>query len=93
MEKIVFLDHAALSGVPLRQLNFPHSCADCSHNQIDQVEAHLNGATIAMTNRVPISASTLSACPMLRLIAVSATGYDHLAMTMSIWPHVTLREF
>lgn len=39
---------------------------------------HDAGATIAITNRVAIDATTLDAVPSLQPVAVSATGYDHV---------------
>ena len=41
----------------------------------------LEGATIAITNKVPIRAATLAALPDLRMIAVAATGYDVVDVT------------
>jgi len=42
----------------------------------DQIVARAAGAEIAVTNKVPFSAETLERLPALRLIAVTATGYN-----------------
>ena len=38
--------------------------------------SRLSGATIALTNKVPIRKETLDQLPNLKMIAVAATGYD-----------------
>lgn len=48
---------------------YPQTCAD-------QVVERLAGATIAITNKVPLSREALSQLPDLQMIAVSATGYN-----------------
>lgn len=40
------------------------------------IAQRLKGAQIAVTNKTPISNSTIDACPDLKLIAVLATGYN-----------------
>jgi len=37
--------------------------------------------SLASTNRVPMNARTLDAAPTLKLVAVAATGYDHVDTT------------
>ena len=41
-----------------------------------QIAQRIGGAEIAITNKTPITRSTLEQCPNLRLIAVMATGYN-----------------
>ena len=41
-----------------------------------QVTQRLRGADIVMTNKTPITAEILTACPTIRLICVLATGYN-----------------
>jgi glycerate dehydrogenase len=77
MEQIVFLDRNAIR-VPLRSPSFPHEWKEYPHTPPDEVAARLRNATVAITNRVPITAEILDAAPSLRLIAVSATGFDHI---------------
>jgi glycerate dehydrogenase len=78
---IVFLDRAAVR-MPLRPPAFLHQWIEHPHTQPEQVVARLRpggaGATIAITNRAGIDEAVLEAVPELRLIAVSATGFDHV---------------
>jgi glycerate dehydrogenase len=72
---IVFLDRATL-GVPLRAPAFPHDYRDYGATIAEQATERLVGATIAIVNKVPLRALTLSRLPALRLIALAATGSD-----------------
>jgi len=81
-QRIVFLDRNAIR-VPLRRPSFPHLWRDYPHTPPDQTIARLRdvdggGATIAITNRVHVGAAILHEVPSLRLVAVAATGYDHV---------------
>ena len=76
-QRVVFLDRQAIR-VPLRPPAFPHQWAEYPHTPPELTVERLCGATIAITNRVPIGGATLDAAPTLRLIAVSATGYEHV---------------
>jgi glycerate dehydrogenase len=73
--KVVFLDRYAIRA-PLRPLNFPHTWVEYPTTPQDLVVERLQGATIAITNRVFLDAGTLQQLPELRLIAMSATGYE-----------------
>jgi glycerate dehydrogenase len=72
---IVFLDRATL-GVPLRSPDFPHDYREYEATNADQTAERLHGATIAIINKVLLSAETLSQLPDLQLIALAATGSD-----------------
>ncbi|WP_022982406.1 NAD(P)-dependent oxidoreductase, partial [Ideonella sp. B508-1] len=77
MEHIVFLDRATLAPqITLRQPGFAHHLVEHARTAPDEVAARLAGATIAITNKVPITAATLAQLPALRLVAVAATGTD-----------------
>jgi glycerate dehydrogenase len=77
MNKIVFLDRATLAPqIKLRRPNFEHEFAEHAHTAPDEVAARLEGASIAITNKAPITAATLERLPALRLVAVAATGTD-----------------
>jgi len=62
--------------VVLRAPNVPHVWVDYDRSSPDQVVERLRGATIAVTNKVPIGAEALAQLPDLKLIAVAATGTD-----------------
>lgn len=74
---IVFLDTATIGpGVTVRRPGFEHDWTSHERTAADEVADRLAGATIAITNKAPIRADALAACPDLRLIAVAATGFD-----------------
>lgn len=72
---IVFLDRATL-GVPLTPPDFPHDYREYEATTADQASVRLADATIAINNKVPLRAETLSQLPKLKLIALAATGSD-----------------
>jgi glycerate dehydrogenase len=43
---------------------------------VAEIVPRLQGASVAITNKVPLRADTLQQLPQLKLIAVAATGYD-----------------
>lgn len=77
MQKIVFLDRATLAPqIRLTRPSFEHELIEYDHTRADQVVARLDGATIAITNKVPLTAETIARLPSLKLVAVAATGTD-----------------
>ena len=76
-QRIVFLDRATIGpSVTIKRPAFEHDWIEHQATAKDQVAERLRGATIAITNKVPIDAGTLAGLPDLRLVAVAATGYD-----------------
>jgi len=73
--RIVFLDRATL-GVPFRPPNIPHDYLEYAATTGVQAAERLAEATIAIVNKVPLRADTLSRLPKLKLIALAATGSD-----------------
>jgi glycerate dehydrogenase len=77
MHRIVFLDRSTIAPqIRLRRPTFEHELIEHGNTALNQVVARLEGATIAITNKAPISAAALDRLPALRLIAVAATGTD-----------------
>ncbi|QBR02160.1 D-2-hydroxyacid dehydrogenase [Paraburkholderia pallida] len=77
MEKIVFLDRATLAPqIRLSRPLFEHEFIEYDHTSADQVAARLAGASIAITNKVPLTAEVLAQLPALKFVAVAATGTD-----------------
>ncbi len=73
--RVVFLDRASL---PVR-FHRPR----CATEYVEHIETapgevaqRLAGATVAITNKVPVRAEALARLPDLKLVAVAATGYD-----------------
>jgi glycerate dehydrogenase len=75
MEHIVFLDRDSLMA-EVRAPAFAHSWQEYGATLPDQVVARLHGATIAITNKVPLRADAIAQLPHLKMIAVAATGTD-----------------
>jgi glycerate dehydrogenase len=74
--RVVFLDRDSLKATVRKP-----SCASdyVEHAKTVGVEdtvAKLKGASVALTNKVPLRAEALSQLPDLKMIAVAATGYD-----------------
>lgn len=75
MERIVFLDRGTLK-TDIRQPDFDHEWIEYETTAEAEVVERLKGATIAVTNKVPLREAELSRLPDLRFIAVAATGTD-----------------
>jgi len=75
MEQIVFLDSGRLKA-EIRKPRFEHRWTDYPNTKPDQVAEQLMGATIAVTNKVPVRGDALAKAKSLKLIAVAATGTD-----------------
>jgi len=76
--KIVILDGynknpGDLSWAPLEQLG---QVVRYDHTSPDQALERMADAEIVLTNKVKITAPMMEACPKLRYIGVTATGYD-----------------
>jgi len=79
MHRIVFLDRATIGpSVSIGRPGFAHEWVEYEATSADDVVARLEGATIAITNKVPIRKETLAELPDLKMIAVAATGYDNV---------------
>ncbi|WP_341662600.1 D-2-hydroxyacid dehydrogenase [Vibrio sp.] len=77
--KIVFLDRATLpTNMTFPALSFNHQWTDYPKTTKDQVVERLQGATIAITNKVVLDRESLSQLPDLKLIVVAATGFNNI---------------
>ncbi|WP_337025731.1 D-2-hydroxyacid dehydrogenase [Pantoea anthophila] len=73
--KIVMLDGDTLPlSLPIEQLQGEWEIR--THTPVNEIVSALQGATIAITNKVPLRAATLRQLPDLRFVCVAATGYD-----------------
>lgn len=77
VQQIVFLDRDAVR-VPLREPAFSHVWQEHAFTPPDLTAERLQGAGIAITNRAPVTRAVLEAVPTLGLVAVAATGYEHV---------------
>ena len=75
--RIVFLDRGSIGpSVELSKPGFPHEWVEHDRTHPDQVVERLQGADIAICNKVPIRRAQIEALPDLKMIAIPATGYD-----------------
>ena len=75
IRRAVFLDRASLKA----KVRKPAGVADYVEYEktaVDEIVARLDGAAVAIINKVPMRAATLARLPDLKMIAVAATGYD-----------------
>jgi glycerate dehydrogenase len=77
MHQIVFLDRDSL-GATVRKPGFAHQWTDYPATDTVDVVARLAGATIAITNKVPLRHDALARLPDLKMVAVAATGTDNV---------------
>lgn len=77
------LDLAGLRALPLDLELHEHTAA------ADTI-ARLQGACIALTNKVVIDATVMAACPALRLIAVTATGTNNVDLAAAAARGITV---
>jgi glycerate dehydrogenase len=75
--KIVFLDRDTIGpSVELSRPSFKHEWVEYGKTRHEEVPERLKGATIAVTNKVPIREHDLKSLPDLKMISIAATGYD-----------------
>jgi glycerate dehydrogenase len=74
-QRIVFLDRSTLQAT-VRRPAFEHTWQEYPVTHVSELAERLRGATIAITNKVPLRAAMLQRLPELKMIAVAATGYD-----------------
>ncbi|POA26535.1 MULTISPECIES: 2-hydroxyacid dehydrogenase [unclassified Pseudomonas] len=79
--RAVFLDHSSLDLGDL-DLSGLQQCFDDlqlrSLTTPDNIVERLQGASVAISNKVPLNAETLKACPELQLILIAATGTNNV---------------
>lgn len=75
--RIVFLDRATLIA-DLRRPAIPHDWLDYPETAPEETAGRLAEATVAVVNKVRITAEVLAAAPHLKLVAVAATGVNNV---------------
>jgi len=75
--KITFLDRASIPAhIVFKALNATHHWEEYPQTSTEQIIERLADTHIAVTNKVPLNAATLSQLPQLKKIAVIATGFN-----------------
>lgn len=77
MERIVFLERNTLRA-EIRPPAFAHEWREYGATRAAEVVERLDGASIAIVNKVEIRDAQLAQLPALRLIAIAATGTDNI---------------
>ncbi|MFZ2268764.1 MAG: D-2-hydroxyacid dehydrogenase [Azonexus sp.] len=77
MQHIVQLESESLIA-DVRRPGFAHQWTEYPATMPTQVLERLRGASIAISNKVPLPRSVLEALPELRMVAVSATGTNNV---------------
>jgi glycerate dehydrogenase len=77
VENIVFLDRDSIQA-DIRRPSFPHEWQNYPTTVAAQVSERLNNATIAISNKVPLMAGSLTSLKDLKMIAVCATGTNNV---------------
>lgn len=77
MPRIVFLDRDSLQA-RVRAPAFDHHWQDHAGTAEDQVVERLAGATVAVSNKVPLRAAAIERLPDLKMVAIAATGTDNV---------------
>lgn len=77
MHKIVFLDRDSLLA-DVRRPSFAHEWSEYPATTPSEVVERLRGASIAITNKVPLRAADIAQLPDLKMIAIAATGTDNV---------------
>ena len=77
MERIVFLDRDSVQA-KIRRPEFPHEWRDFPATSAAQVVERLEGASIAISNKVPVMADSLARLPDIKMVAVCATGTNNV---------------
>ncbi|PHV12065.1 D-2-hydroxyacid dehydrogenase [Chitinimonas sp. BJB300] len=77
MLNIVFVDRASLP-VAVPPLPLPHHWAEFDTTSPAEITARCIDADVIVSNKVMLDANTIAALPRLKLIAVAATGINHI---------------
>jgi glycerate dehydrogenase len=74
-QRVVFLDRASLKA-KVRKPSCASEYVEYEKTAADEIVPRLAGAAVAIVNKVPLRAAALEQLPLLKMIAVAATGYD-----------------
>ena len=82
--RAIFLDHSSLDLGDLDMAPLERAFAELrvhDRSTPEQVIERLQGAQVAISNKVPLDAAALAACPELKLILIAATGSNNVDLT------------
>lgn len=91
MTKIVLLDKGTFpKDLKLKRPAFKHDWQEHEATIAEETIARLKGAEIAISNKVPLRQDVLSELPDLKMIAIAATGYDHIDLDYALANGITV---
>ena len=77
LKQIVFLDRATVAA-DMPPLHVPHAWTDHMASNPDDVVGRCRQAHVIVTNKVPLTATAIAQLSKLELVAIPATGMDHV---------------
>ncbi|MBP6562465.1 MAG: D-2-hydroxyacid dehydrogenase [Neisseriaceae bacterium] len=77
MTRIISLDRHSIEDRPFT-FDFPHQLTEHQGCAPEAIADLIQGHDILITNKIPVTAATLDANPQLKMIAIAATGYNHV---------------
>jgi len=77
MHHIVYLERSTIIA-DVRRPNFPHSWSEHAMTSPGDMLERLSACTIAIVNKLPLTRTLISALPDLQMVAVPATGTNHI---------------
>ncbi|MCP2039969.1 glycerate dehydrogenase [Neisseria sp. HSC-16F19] len=75
--RIVVLDRGTLPQRPFA-FDFPHELVEYAHTRPEETATRVADAEIIITNKVTVDAAMIEANPHLKMIAIAATGFEHV---------------
>ena len=91
MTNIVFLDRATFpENMQLKRPQFPHHWQEYEATDLCEIKERLQNAEIVVTNKVPLDKATLSELANLKMIAITATGYNHIDIDYALQRSITV---
>ena len=77
LKRVVFLDRATLAA-EIPPLPIPHAWTDYAASRPHDVPERCRDAHVVVSNKVPLGADVIAQLPRLEMVAVPATGTDHV---------------
>jgi glycerate dehydrogenase len=78
---IAFVDRDSLP-VPIPFLDIPHQLTEFAATRADELVERVRDCDIVITNKVPFPAEVLAQLPKLKMLAVAATGVNHIDLAV-----------
>lgn len=92
MTKIVFLDEYSICGRDLSAVTSQGDYTGYDNTSPEQVVERLQGAQVAISNKVVIDAEAMRRLPDLRLICVAATGMNNIDLNAAAEAGIKVRN-